>query len=162
MKTLDFLDKINGAIAEQFAPIIGKPNYEFGGVHNFIADLVASLIKEEGLIYSTWFLRPIDREELYLYDVELFKLNCDGFVDYKGRKYRRVGRWERAPRYEVMAAVMAPTVEEIISRGICQKIEQSIHQAKVERQNYANKVGEMSDFIAERTALLEQYKPTQK
>jgi hypothetical protein len=137
MKKLDFLDKIKGLIAENFAPLIGKPNQELGAVHNAVGELIGQTVKEYGLLYSTWVLRPQDVEGFYLYEVELFKLNVDGLIRYKGRKYGAVGRWERAPRYEVMAAVAAPTVEEVIKRGIRQYIEKRIHENKLAYQELA-------------------------
>lgn len=154
MNTLDFLDKINGAIAQSFAPLIGQPNQKLGAVHNAVGELVAPIVKEYGLLYSTWVLRPQDVSGLFLYEVELFRLNTDGFIKYK---YSVRGRWERAPRYEVLAAVSAPTVEEVIKRGVRQHIEKQIHDRRQHVTEQIRGVEETENRIEELLMHLENY-----
>jgi hypothetical protein len=152
MKTQDLLDTLNGAIAEYFAPFIGK-KFKFGNVHGLVQEIIKPLLPES-LEYHIWTIGPQTHKaegyEFLAHDVELFRLNTDGFQKYKNSsKYETTGKWLRAPRYEVMAAVAFPTVEGVIKRGMRKKFDKLIFENKQALIEHQKAVDDKIEYIEE-------------
>ena len=122
METLKFLELVNSAIKESFKHIIGKPAIR-SEVHNIVSNAVSEIIKSVGIVkYSTWIIRPSE-----LYDVELFKLNVDGFKFYEGAAAglgHQRGKWVSEPYYE--AVNYAQTIEEMVNCATKKHLEHQI------------------------------------
>lgn len=164
MNTTELLDKLNGAIAEHFTKngLLNK-KANFGDCHAEVREAIAEVLPHDILEYHIWTIGPQTRTangyEFAAHDVELFKLTTAGFEHYKGSAGgsvgQRLGKWLRAPRYEVMASVSAPTVGEIIRRGMRQKFEKLIHE---KRQSIAELEKSVTEARGHLDNLIEQFK----
>lgn len=137
MQTLDFLDRINGALAEAWVPLLNK-KCKFVDLHEVVPVVTAPILKNTGMTYLTWNIVPQGES----YDINLFKLETKGFVRYKNHTYTPVGKWTSAPSFEVVEGLMAPTVGEIIKLALLRKLEKRIAS---QQQHVADSRIQLSD-----------------
>ncbi len=124
MKTIQLLYNLNTAIAEKFKEIIGQPRQNFADCHKIVIAAIDGLLPEN-LSYHSWVIRPVDVE--HEYDIEVLRLNTDGFEKYKNshRAYGVKGKWRKAPEY--VACLGEDTIE-----GIVQKQQLKLYRKDVE------------------------------
>lgn len=107
MRTKEFLDKINGKIAEAFQPHLNK-KIKFGNVHDIVAEAVIPLLPKN-MRYTVWKIRP---DGVDYFDITYFELVPGEFQEYKNIKYPRTGKFSTPPYYK--AVNEGETMEELI------------------------------------------------
>lgn len=153
MKTNIFLWNINDAIAEAFAPLLNKKQ-EFRKVHEIVEAVVTPLLPES-LEYRIWYLGPNTNKTsraIILSNIKLFELKHEGFEQYKGTAggvLRSVGKWIKPPYYEVLGAVAAPTLKEVIRRGLLQGYQSRIHDVEVDIAEIKKELSGKKQYLAE-------------
>jgi len=113
MKTKKILDELNSAIAEAFAPLIGKPARS-GDCHEIVAEAIGGILPTNIVKYATWYI--IADRSYYGNDAKVFVLSTKGFAPYKGAAGERfngnTGKWLSAPRYELAEGIDEELLED--------------------------------------------------
>lgn len=163
MKTLDFLDIINGAIAERFKTLLKKP-FHFTEVHGIVANTVGSMLKKHGLEYGTWEIRPTSERcgsSVIASDIKLFELTTEGFERYEGTKGKSWtaanGKWITPPKYRAVEVVKADTLEEMFKIAMFRNISERLGRQQEYAQECLDNHKKAVDYANELTEQRKQY-----
>lgn len=150
MDTLIFLDKINGAIAESFAPLLDK-KFNYPDVHKIAFQAIKDLLPNE-LEYRTWYLGPNNRTfGPRAHEVNLFLLTTKGWSAYQGSfggRSNTIGKFVTPPVYEQIETVKSLTIEGTIKNGAVGQINEHLAKAYTRLQDLEKQLGEQYDYLA--------------